>query len=344
MIVVMEKQGENGQLSEVIAQIEKSGCQAHVIHGVARTVVGVVGEAVPACLQGLERLPGVERLIPIRRPYKLAGRELKPEDTLIQLGDVKIGAGHFVCMAGPCAVENEEQVLSVARRVKAAGARVLRGGAFKPRTSPYSFQGLGEVGLRILAKARAETGLKLVSEVMNPAEVEVVAAYADILQVGARSMQNFVLLREVGKLNKPVLLKRGFAATIEEWLMAAEYILSEGNKQVILCERGIRTYETATRNTFDVAAIPLVKHLSHLPIIADPSHATGDSRLVGPVAKAAVAAGADGLLIEVHPDPQSARCDGAQSLTPDDFAALMRDVSAILSVTREETLCRQSVN
>src|SRR5581483_784686 len=284
------------------------------------TVIGVIGTGFPPDLgEKLEMLPGVERTHRVTKPYKLASRDFKPVSTVVQIGDLSIGEDEFVVMAGPCSVESREQVLQTAHAVKAAGARVLRGGAYKPRTSPYSFQGLGEEGLRYLAEAREKTGLPIITEVLDTADVPLVAEYTDILQLGTRNMQNFALLRAVGQVNKPVMLKRGMSATIEEWLMAAEYILHGGNHQVILCERGIRTFETAARNTLDLSAIPIVKKLSHLPVMADPSHATGKWYLVKPMAMAAAAVGADGLIIEVHPDPDNALSDGPQSLNLDNF-------------------------
>jgi len=277
----------------------------------------------PDLRESLALIPGVEDVVRISKPYKLASREFQPHDTVIKVGNVSIGGNEIVVMAGPCAVETEEQAISTARAVKAAGASILRGGAFKPSTSPYSFRGLGGEGLKILARAKEESGLPLVTEVLTPADVELVVRYADILQVGARNMQNFILLDEVGKAQKPVLLKRGLSATLEEWLLAVEYVLSQGNRQVILCERGIRTFETYTRNTLDISAIPSIQKLSHLPIIADPSHGTGRRELVAPLALAAVAAGANGLLIEVHPTPDTALKDGAQSLNFGQFEQFM---------------------
>jgi 3-deoxy-7-phosphoheptulonate synthase len=287
-------------------------------------VIGVIGVGFPAELpELLEVMPGVDHVARITKTWKHASREFKPTDTIVRVGDVEIGGGELVVMAGPCSVESRQQVLETAHAVKAAGARVLRGGAFKPRTSPYSFQGLGEAGLKLLAEAREQTGLPIITEVMEPGDVELVANYADILQVGARNMQNFPLLKEVGRSARPILLKRGMSGTIEEWLMAAEYVMSSGNFQVILCERGIRTFETAARNTLDLSAIPIIKRLSHLPVIADPSHGTGKWYLVRPLAQAALAVGADGLLIEVHPAPDHALSDGPQSLNLDNFAAMM---------------------
>ncbi|MBE0480644.1 MAG: 3-deoxy-7-phosphoheptulonate synthase, partial [Dehalococcoidia bacterium] len=274
-------------------------------------------------------LPGVEEVIPISRPYKLSCREFQPECTVLNVGPTTIGGDQLTIIAGPCAVETEEQLLHTARAVKAAGANMLRGGAFKPSTSPYQFRGLGRQGLEILAAARDETGLPFITEVLTPQDVELVARYADVLQIGARNMQNFILLDEVGKVRKPVMLKRGMSATIQEWLLSAEYILAQGNRQVILCERGIRTFETYTRNTMDVSAIPIIKKLSHLPIIGDPSHGTGKWYLVSPMALAAVAAGADGLMIEVHPNPDQALKDGAQSLTCENFLQLMASLGPV---------------
>jgi len=295
-------------------------------------VIGAIGDKKPERVQQIEAMEGVEKIVHILQPYKLAGREFHPEPSVVSVGPVRVGPDTLTVIAGPCAVESEEQILTVAEAVKEAGATMLRGGAFKPRTSPYSFQGLAEEGLKLLALARERTGLPVVTEVMNPQDVELVASYADVLQIGARNMQNFPLLREVGRTNKPVLLKRGLAATIEEWLMAAEYIMSAGNHNVILCERGIRTFETATRNTLDLNAVPVVKHLSHLPIIVDPSHGTGKWPYVIPMARAAVAAGADGLIVEVHPRPEEAVSDGQQSLKPEKFRELMQEVSAIAAV------------
>jgi len=325
MIVVMSKDSGEKEIAAVVKRLEAAGLKGHLSKGMERTVIGVVGIAsvLPDLRETLVLMPGVEDVVPISKPYKLASREFQPHDTVIKVGNVSIGGNEIVVMAGPCAVETEDQVISTARAVKAAGASILRGGAFKPSTSPYSFRGLGEEGLKILAKAKEETGLPLVTEVLTPADVELVVKYADILQVGARNMQNFTLLDEVGKTKKPVLLKRGMSATIQEWLLAVEYVLSQGNRQVILCERGIRTFETYTRNTLDISAIPSIHKLCHLPVIADPSHGTGRRELVAPLALAAVAAGADGLLIEVHPSPDTALKDGAQSLTFEHFEEFM---------------------
>ena len=328
MIIVMKTGSQDREITDVLARLDNLGLKGHLSRGVERTVIGVVGvtAAVPDLRERLSMIPGVEDVVPISRPYKLASREFKPDDTVIKVGRVKIGGNEVVVIAGPCAAETREQVMSTARAVKAAGASILRGGAFKPSTSPYSFRGLGEEGLKLLAEAKEETGLPLITEVLTPDDVEMVVRYADILQVGARNMQNFILLDEVGRANKPVMLKRGMSATIQEWLLAAEYILSQGNRQVILCERGIRTFETYTRNTMDVSAIPIIHKLSHLPIVADPSHGTGKWYLVAPMALAAVAAGANGLMVEVHPAPDTALKDGAQSLTFEHFEDLMRQL------------------
>jgi 3-deoxy-7-phosphoheptulonate synthase len=336
MIVVMKVDSGQKEIDEILKRLDERGLAGHLSRGMERTVIGVVGQTYPELRDMLELLPGVEEVIPITRPYKLSSREFQPQDTVIEVGDIAIGGGELVVMAGPCAVESEEQVLETARAVKAAGANILRGGAFKPSTSPYGFRGLGEEGLKILAQARKEIGMPIITEVLAPDDVELVARYADILQVGARNMQNFSLLDEVGKVNKPIMLKRGLSATIQEWLLSAEYILSQGNRQVLLCERGIRTFETYTRNTMDISAIPVIEKVSHLPIIADPSHGTGKWYLVAPVALAAVAAGADGVMIEVHPSPDSALKDGAQSLTFDNFQRLMAQlVSVAASVGRK---------
>jgi 3-deoxy-7-phosphoheptulonate synthase len=326
MFILMHQGHTEKELADVLEQLTQMGFGGHVSQGVERTVVGVVGRTYPELKETLEMWPGVDEVVPISRPHKLSGREFQPQDTVITVGDVTIGGETLVVMAGPCAVETEEQLLEAARAVKTAGATILRGGAFKPSTSPYSFRGLGKEGLELLAQASEETGMPIITEVMCPNDVELVSRYADILQVGARNMQNFTLLDEVGKAQMPVMLKRGMSATIQEWLLSAEYILSQGNRQVMLCERGIRTFETYTRNTMDISAIPTIKKLSHLPIIADPSHGTGKWHLVTPLSMAAVAAGADGLMIEVHPSPDHALKDGAQSLTFDNFQQLMAQV------------------
>lgn len=329
MIVVMKVGCSPDEISGATNRIEELGLKGHVSQGVEHTIIGVLGQTFPELSDILELLPGVEEVIPVSKPYKLASREFHPQNTIVKVHDVVIGGDEVVIMAGPCAVESEEQLLSTAKAVKAAGASILRGGAFKPSTSPYQFRGLGERGLQILAQAREETGMPIITEVMTPNDVELIASYADILQVGARNMQNFILLDEVGKTKKPVMLKRGLSSTIQEWLLAAEYILSQGNEQLILCERGIRTFETYTRNTFDISAIPIIRKVSHLPIIADPSHGTGKWYLVAPVALAAIAAGADGLMIEVHPNPDKALKDGAQSLTFDNFQGLVSQLAPV---------------
>jgi 3-deoxy-7-phosphoheptulonate synthase len=314
------------EIDGVLERLKELGFEGSLSRGVERTVVGVVGQTYPELADELAVLEGVADVVPVSRPYKLASREFRPEDTVIKVGDVAIGGGNTVLMAGQCSVDTEEQMMATARVVKEAGGHILRGGAFKPRTNPYAFRGLGEKGLKILAAAKAETGLAIISEVMDPRDVELVARYADILQVGSRSMQNFTLLDEVGRAGKPVMLKRGMWAPLQEWLLAAEYILAQGNSQVMLCERGIRTFETSTRFTMDLSAIPAVKRLSHLPIIGDPSHATGYRYLVEPMAMAAVAAGADGLIVELHPNPDRALSDGPQSLTFDGFRQLIERV------------------
>ncbi len=329
MIVVMNPGVGEKEITKITDKLKKMGYGVHLSTGENRTVIGVIGQRREEVAQAMEAMPEVEKVVFISRPFKLAGREFHPEDTVISIGNVTIGGSELVIMAGPCAIEGEEQLVEAAKAIKGAGAKVLRAGAFKPRTSPYSFQGLEEQGLQFLNEVRAKTGLLIVTEVMDQFTVEQVAECADIIQVGARNMQNYFLLRELGKIRKPVLLKRGISATIEEWLMAAEYILSGGNYEVILCERGIRTYEPYTRNTLDLSAVPLIKMLSHLPIIVDPSHGTGLSALVPAMSKAALAAGADGLMIEVHPNPQEALSDGPQSLNPEQFNALVRELKGV---------------
>jgi len=333
MIIVMQKGASEAQIEHVFKRIKELGYKPHPIYGVERTVIGAIGdERGKMRLQVLASLPGVEKVVPILQPFKLVSKELKKDPTIISVGDLRIGSRQFVVMAGPCSVESREQILQAARAVKNAGATVLRGGAFKPRTSPYSFQGLEEEGLRLLAEAREQTGLYVVTEVITPHDVELVAKYADILQIGARNMTNYALLKQVGQVQKPVLLKRAMMAKIKELLMSAEYIVSQGNDKVILCERGIRTFEEYTRNTLDISAVPLLKELSHLPVIVDPSHATGMRSLIKPTAKASVAAGADGLLIEVHPNPEEAYSDGKQSLLPEQFAELMQEIREYLKI------------
>ncbi len=323
MIVVMRLDATDQEVDSVKTRLKEFGFDTHIIWGTNRLVIGAVGHPSMRENMGLERLPGVENVVPIMQPFKLAGREFKPDDTVINIKGVAIGGQSPVIIAGPCAVESQEQLLETALGVKNAGASIIRGGAFKPRTSPYSFQGLEEEGLAILKEAGEKTGLPVVSEVIDQRSVNLASEYVDILQIGARNMQNFQLLKLVGQTGKPILLKRGISATINEWLMAAEYIMSQGNYNIILCERGIRTFETATRNTLDISAIPVVKTLSHLPVIVDPSHASGDWRLVPPLAKASLACGAHGLMVEVHANPKQALCDGQQSLSVENFEHLM---------------------
>ena len=338
MVVVMQERASEEQIEKVVAHLVGLGMDVHRSTGVSRTVLGAVGDDRHLDPRLLEMLDGVSEVLRVSEPYKLASRAFKPEGTVVTIGDVRVGGDEVIVMAGPCSAESEEQVDATAAAVKKAGAKVLRGGAFKPRSSPYSFQGLGEEGLRLLRAAASQHDLKLVSEIMDIGQIALIDRYADVFQVGARNMQNFTLLRELGRTRKPVLLKRGIAATIEEWLLSAEYVLAGGNAQVILCERGIRTFESYTRNTLDISAIPVVKKLSHLPIIADPSHATGRRDKVAPVARAAVAAGADGLLIEVHCDPDRALSDGAQSLLPGQFDRLMAELR-IIAPAIGRTIC-----
>jgi len=329
VIVVMKVGSGDKEIAGVVKRIESAGLKAHVSQGVERTIIGVVGQIFPELEGMLEMLSGVDEVIRVSKPYKLSSREFHPLDTTVKVGGITIGGKEIVVMAGPCAVESEQQLLETARAVKAAGATILRGGAFKPSTSPYHFRGLGEPGLELLAQVKKEVGLPVITEVMSSSEVELVARYADILQIGARNMQNFNLLEEVGKTGKPVMLKRGLSATVQEWLLAAEYVLAQGNEQLVLCERGIRTFETYTRNTMDISVIPIIEKVSHLPIIADPSHGTGKWYLVIPMALAAVAAGADGIMVEVHPNPDLALKDGAQSLTFDNFHQLMSQLKSV---------------
>ncbi|HTI36918.1 MAG TPA: 3-deoxy-7-phosphoheptulonate synthase [Vicinamibacterales bacterium] len=329
MVVVMQERASDEQVQKVIAKLIEMGFDVHRSTGALKVVLGAVGGARQFDTRLIEVLDGVQEVHRITEPYKLASRTFKPDDTIINIGDLRIGGDEVIVMAGPCSAESEEQVEATAAAVKRAGAKALRGGAFKPRSSPYSFQGLGEEGLRLLRSAADRHNLKLVSEIMDISQLELMEKYADILQVGARNMQNFTLLRELGKSHNPILLKRGISATIEEWLLSAEYILAGGNTTVILCERGIRTFESYTRNTLDISAIPVVKKLSHLPVFVDPSHGTGIRDKVAPMARAAVAAGADGLLIEVHCDPDHALSDGAQSLFPSQFDRLMAELRII---------------
>ena len=332
MLVVMRQDATPEHIRGVVDAIEARGLKAHPIPGAQRTAIGITGNKDAEAAPAFESLPGVLEVIPVTHAYKLVSREVKPEDTVVAVGGVPVGGRGLVVAAGPCAVESREQTLTIARAVKAAGAQLLRGGAFKPRTSPYSFQGLGEEGLRILAEAREATGLPVVTEAVDAESVDLVERYADAIQIGARNMQNFSLLRRAGRSRKPVLLKRGMSATLEEFLMSAEYILSEGNYHVILCERGVRTFSDFSRNTLDLAVVPAVKSLSHLPILVDPSHGTGRRDKVAPLSRAAAAVGADGLIVEVHHDPNRALSDGPQSITPDMFDLLMRDLRQIAPV------------
>lgn len=331
MLVLMNADHSKQDLDAVVSRIESLGYKAHVIPGAQSTAVGVTGNAGPLNPRDFETLSGVGKAVSISKPYKLAGRDFKEGETIIEIEgtDTKIGADTFVVIAGPCAVESEEQTVRIAHAVKKAGAHFLRGGAFKPRTNPYSFQGLGEDGLKILATARTETGLPIITEALDTHSLELVAEYADIIQLGARNMQNFSLLKEIGKLKKPVMLKRGLSATLDEWLQSAEYIISEGNERVFLCERGIRTFSNHTRNTLDLNAIPVMQRLSHLPILVDPSHGTGVRDAVAPLSKAAAAVGAGGIMVEVHDTPEEALCDGPQALSPAHFEKLMKELRSI---------------
>jgi 3-deoxy-7-phosphoheptulonate synthase len=333
MIIVMSHQAAPAQVEAVVERVKEIGLRPEVSRGEDRAVIGVIGGNAYAYREAFSHLPGIQEIVQITKPFKLASREFQPRDTVVDVGGVPIGGDEVVMMAGPCSVEDRTMLLDVARFVAGLGARILRGGAFKPRTSPYSFQGLGEAGLRLLAEAREETGLRVVSEVVSPADVELVARYVDMLQVGTRNMQNYALLQEVGRSAKPVLLKRGMSSTVEEWLLAAEYILSQGNRGVVLCERGIRTFENSTRFTLDINSVPLVRELSHLPIVVDPSQGTGRWSLVRPMSLAAVAAGAQGLIVEVHPRPQEALSDGAQSLDFENFERLSRELRRLLEAT-----------
>lgn len=329
MIVIMQPTAKQTELDGVLARLKELNLSAHLSRGVDQTVVGVIGKTFPDLQSMLESMPGVDEVVRVSKPFKLASREFHPEPTIVRIGDVVIGGTEIIVMAGPCSVEGEEQVMRVAEAAQKAGARMIRGGAFKPRTSPYSFRGLAESGLKMLAKASKATGMPIITEVMATEDVPLVAEYSDILQIGARNMQNFNLLEAAGAAGKPVLVKRGLSGTIEEWLLAAEYVLAQKNPNVILCERGIRTFETYTRNTLDISAIPAVHRLSHLPVLSDPSHGTGKWHMVAPMAAASIAAGADGLLIEVHPNPDHALSDGPQSLTPANFAIMMDQLRAI---------------
>jgi 3-deoxy-7-phosphoheptulonate synthase len=336
MLVVMRKDATREQIKGVVAAIEARGYKAHPVPGGERTAIGITGNRSAEDLPAFEGLPGVLEVIPVSHAYKLVSREVKAENTVVSIGGVRVGGPGLVLVAGPCAVESREQMLTVARLVRESGAQLLRGGAFKPRTSPYSFQGLGEEGLKILAEAREATGLPVVTEAVDSESMDLVERYADAIQIGARNMQNFSLLKRAGRARKPVILKRGMSATLEEFLMSAEYILSEGNYEVVLCERGVRTFSDFSRNTLDLAVVPAVKDMSHLPILVDPSHGTGRRDKVAPLSRAAVAVGADGLMVEVHHDPSRALSDGPQSITPDMFGALVRDLRQIAPVIGRE--------
>ncbi|HKQ72581.1 MAG TPA: 3-deoxy-7-phosphoheptulonate synthase [Blastocatellia bacterium] len=338
MIVAMQAEATDSQINHICDRIREFGYTAHIIRGTERTVIAAVGPGdKKEHIEHLKSAEGVEDAFPILQPFKLVSREVKKQRSAIQVGDVTIGDGGFVVMAGPCSVEGHEQLMSTAEAVAASGARILRGGAYKPRTSPYDFQGLAEEGLKLLAEARNRTGLKVITEVLDTEDVELVAEYADILQIGARNMQNFALLKKLGEINKPVMLKRGLSATIKEFLLSAEYIVTNGNPNVMLCERGIRTFETATRNTLDIAAVPLLNELTHLPVIVDPSHATGKRSLVRPLAKAAIAVGADGLMAEVHPRPEEAWSDGPQSLRFEEFDTMMHEIAPYINLRQVES-------
>lgn len=336
MIIVMKPGSTEGQINEVTKVLESLGLGVHISKGTEVTIIGVIGDKRVLSDVPLELMPGVDKLVPIVESYKLAGRTFKPEPSVIDVNGIKIGGKELVIMAGPCAVESHDQIMEAAFAVKKSGAQILRGGAFKPRTSPYAFQGLEEEGLKLLKEAKDATGLLVITEVTSEKAVEISDKYVDMFQIGARNVQNFQLLREVGRCGKPVVLKRGPSTTIDEWLNAAEYIISEGNYNVILCERGIRTFETATRNTLDISAVPVVKNSSHLPIIVDPSHAGGKSKYVAPLSMAAIAAGADGLIVEVHPNPRCALSDAAQQLTPESFDELCRDIGKLAEIMGRE--------
>jgi 3-deoxy-7-phosphoheptulonate synthase len=332
MLVVMRDHATSEEIQHVVDRLHEAGAEAHLSQGEVKTVIGVLGEREIIYSLELEGFPGVVEVIRVLKPFKLVSREFRSEDTVVTVGGSQVGGGTFAVMAGPCSVESSEQMRTVARAVKGAGGAFLRGGAYKPRTSPYEFQGMGEEGLRLLREAGDEAGLPVVTEVLDVRDAEKIAGYADVLQVGARNMQNFMLLEELGRMQKPVLLKRGLSAKLEELLAAAEYVLKGGNRDVILCERGIRTFETYTRNTLDLAGVAALKTLTHLPVIVDPSHATGRRDLIAPMCRAAVAAGADGVMVEVHPDPEHARCDGPQSLAVDAFVSLMAEIAPIAAL------------
>ena len=332
MIIVMGQNASEADVAGVVGRLQSIGCEAHVSVGQFRTVVGAVGDREKIQQLPWEAMPGVERAVPVLKPFKFVSREFQEEDSVVKVRGASVGGGTFTVVAGPCAVESRDQLFRTAEAVKAAGATILRGDAFKPRTSPYSFQGLGEDGLKILADAREEFGLPFVAEVLDPRDVELVSSYADIVRVGTRNMANFTLLTELGRQTRPVMLKRGFTATIEEWLNAAEYIYKEGNHHIIMAERGIRTFETASRNTLDITAVPVLKGLSHLPVLVDPSHSGGRRDLVAPLARAAVAAGADAIMVDVHPSPDTAKVDGPQALLPSEFSELMDSVRSLAAV------------
>lgn len=338
MIIVLKHGSSEAQIQEVNERLVQEGFKVHLSQGVERTIIGAIGDRTRLESLDLEALPWVEKVVPILAPYKLVSREFQPLNTVIKIGEHEIGGSQIHVMAGPCSVESRSQILETAQAVKEAGATFLRGGAFKPRTSPYAFQGLQEEGLKFLAEAREKTGLGVITEVVDVRDVQLVASYADILQIGARNMQNFYLLKEVAKANKPILLKRGPSATLEEWMMAAEYIMDGGNYQVMFCERGIRTFENYTRNTLDLSMVPALLALSHLPVIVDPSHGTGRWQLVAPMSKAAIAAGADGLIVEVHPQPEKAMSDGKQSLTIPNFQKMMKELDLIAQVLERPIL------
>ena len=332
MVVIMKPGTKKEDIDKLVAKFKDQGLDVGVTNGIGCTILGLVGDTTELDMDKISMEPHVERVMRVQEPYKKANRKFHPEDTVVRVGEALIGGGNFSVIAGPCSVESEEQVVGIAKAVKASGAALLPGGAFKPPTSPYSFQGMGTAGLDLLLEAKAATGLPIVTELMSPKYCELFEEKVDVVQIGARNMQNFDLLKEVGKMSKPILLKRGLSSSYEEWIMSAEYIMSEGNENVILCERGIRTFETFTRNTLDVSAIPAIKRMSHLPVIVDPSHAAGMSWMVEPLAMAAIAAGTDGLIIEVHNDPPHAKCDGQQSLTPGQFDILMRKMSVFVDL------------
>jgi len=332
MIIVMRHEATEADIAGVVSRLAEIGCEAHVSRGQLRTVIGAIGDREQIQTLPWEAMAGVERAVPVLKSFRFVSRDFQSEDSVITVGNARFGGDHFTTIAGPCAAEDRDQVMRTAEAVKLAGAKMLRGDAFKPRTSPYAFQGLGEAGLQLMAEARAEFELPFVAEVLDSREVELVSSYADVLRIGTRNMSNFTLLAEVGRQPRPVMLKRGFTATLEEWLNAAEYIYKEGNHQIILVERGIKTFETAARNTLDITAVPLIKGMSHLPIIVDPSHSGGRRELVSPLARAGVGAGADGIMVDVHPTPDTAKVDGAQALLPAEFAEMMRSVNAIASV------------